>query len=803
MNTGQFIIKYRWAIIIISILITGFFGLQIYKAEINPDLETYIPREMASRVNTDEIEKIFGGDELLIVLLETNDVLCEETLERLKDIRKELRKSEEFGKVMSLFDVKNIRSEEGALLVDPAIKSIPETEESREQLRQQLRDNQMAYGVVVSEDFRLTAIILSVAPGYVDDELIEKVNQVIREVPGDEKVYIGGMPFIKASLSSEVAREFKILMIIGISIMLVMLYFFFKEIRGVLMPILVVILSVLFTMGMIPLLGWQMSIITLLLPIMMIAIANNYGIHLMARYQEINTPGNKETIRQISEKLFTRMRAPILMAGLTTIAGFLSLLSHKMIPAKQLGFLAGIGIVFALILSLFFIPALLSLLGKSKPVLKETGKSGQFLDRILHYFSGIIIARPGRILIFSILFAIISGLGIILLKVDTDLESFFPEKHEVRISAELINKIFGGSQNISILVEGDILDPEILRRIDHYENELKAHPAVGNVTSIAMVMHEISKAMNDPGEPWYDAVPSTREAAAQYLELYSMSGDMSDLEKLIDFNYEKTQILVRINNGSNASLKSVLSKIQELTTGDSNVTRIGGYGLVAAELGEVVVKGQISSLAIALIIIMIIVAVFFRSAEAGIIATIPIGLSIIILFGWMGYLGVKLDVATALLSSIMIGVGVDYTIHFLWRYREERFHGLKSTAAVRKTLITTGRGITFNAFSVIIGFAALPFSVFPPLKFFGYLVMISIVACLIGALIIIPAAVLIFRPRFLEPVRHSKKKYQSIRFRYVTRMFRLALKSIFIGWHKSYPLGIKQHSSDGLAPSDE
>ena len=130
----------------------------------------------------------------------------------------------------------------------------------------------------------------------------------------------------------------------------------------------------------------------------------------------------------------------------------------------------------------------------------------------------------------------------------------------------------------------------------------------------------------------------------------------------------------------------------------------------------------------------------------------------------------------------MIGVGVDYTIHFLWRYKDERLAGLKSTAAVNKTLITTGRGIIFNALIVIFGFAALPFSVFPPLRFFGILVMVSIFACLVGALIIIPAAVLIFRPRFLEPGKTDKREFMIIRFRFVTRMFRLALKNITIGW---------------------
>jgi predicted RND superfamily exporter protein len=150
-------------------------------------------------------------------------------------------------------------------------------------------------------------------------------------------------------------------------------------------------------------------------------------------------------------------------------------------------------------------------------------------------------------------------------------------------------------------------------------------------------------------------------------------------------------------------------------------------------------------------------------------------LAMILLFGWMGYLGIRLDVATALLSSIMIGVGVDYTIHFLWRYRAEKQEGLKSTAAIKKTLLTTGRGITFNALSVVLGFSALPFSVFPTLRFFGFLVMVSIMACLVGALVIIPALVLVFRPAFLEPGKPDKREYLSLRVRYLTRIFRRGL----------------------------
>jgi hydrophobe/amphiphile efflux-3 (HAE3) family protein len=499
-----------------------------------------------------------------------------------------------------------------------------------------------------------------------------------------------------------------------------------------------------------------MSIITLLLPIMLIAIANDYGIHMMSRYQEYNAQGNNTSIGSMARGIFTSLRTPIMMTGLTTIAGILCLLSHKMIPARQLGVIAAAGIAVALLLSLLFIPAALAVIGKSKPVLSDHPDRQRFLDRMLGLTARWVTRRPLQIVAIAVMVSLISGGGIFLLKVDTNLENFFPEKHPVRMGSEVINSAFGGSQNISILVEGDIVDPEVMNKIDHYERELKKHPAVGNVMSIASVIREISKALNDEGDPFYDVIPPSRNAIAQYMELYMMSGEPEDLERMIDFDFRKAQIIVRINNGSNAALQSVLTAIQELAGDDDQISRIGGYGLVAADLADLVVRGQVVSLVIAILVIFILLSILFRSVSAGLIGCIPLALSMTILFGWMGYLGIRLDIATALLSSIMIGVGVDYTIHFLWRFKEERAKGLDPGRAVMKTLTTTGRGISFNALSVILGFCALPFSVFPPLRLFGFLVIVSIFSCLVGALLIIPALVLIFKPGFLEPGKMGK-----------------------------------------------
>ncbi len=762
MRSGAFIIKYRWLIIAISIVIPVVVGLQIFRAEIDPDMEKYIPPGMASRLSTQKMEEIFGGDELLIIVFESDDVLKPATLQRIKTIRREINKLEETDQVMSLFDTKNMSGEDGYLLVESFIRSIPDSEQEIEKLRRDLLGNEMAANVVVSEDFTLATIIVSLKSEAIDEEIVTKVRKIVDEYPGDEKVFMGGLPYIKTIVAEEISADFKKLMIIGLLIMLGMLYLFFRDLKGVLLPFAVVVLAIIFSMGFIPLIGWKLSIITLLLPIMLIAIANDYGIHLMARYQELSWSKDNYSNGKLARKVHTSLRTPIILTGITTIAGILCLLSHRMIPARQLGVVAAAGIFFALLLSLFFIPAVLSMLKKSETRRFQRNGKQHFLEHILQWLGRYVIRYPRRVLGFSFVVLLVTGLGMVSLKVDTNLENFFRKNHTVKQSSEIINSVFGGSQTIAVHIAGDILDPGIMKQMDYYTEELKDYPGVGNVVSVSTIIREISKALNRPGDPYYDKIPDSKAAIAQYMELYNMSGDPEDLEKLVDFTYNNAQIIIRINDGSNSTLNQVITKIEVLTGNDNSVKHIGGYGLVVSEMARLVVRGQVISLIIAVLIIIVLMSVVFRSLSAGIISAVPLFFALILLFGIMGYFGLNLDIATALLSSIMIGVGVDYTIHFLWRYRDEKMQGLSDNEAVVKSLTTTGRGIAFNALSVIIGFSVLPFSAFAPIRFFGYLVIISIFTCLAGALVIVPALVLLFKPKFLEKDRSSGWKISQV-----------------------------------------
>ena len=749
------IIRYRYLIIAAYAAVTVLSLMQLKNIEVDPEVKNMLPKHIQSRVDTDRIEDIFGGTDLLMAVFESDNILEAETLKRIKNISREISRLNEVDKVMSLFELKDISGEEGYMLVEPAVDRIPSSPEKEARLKERLKNNDLVYKIVISEDFRVTAVIATITENVSDIEIVSKLKGIVDKFPGNEKVYYGGMPVTRIDVSRDIKTDIRNFLPGGILIMLVFLYFSFRQLRGVILPFLVVVMSIILSMGLIPVFGWKMSMPIILLPVIMIAIANDYGIHMIAKYQEDNTEENSLTNRQLASKMFQSLGKPVIATGLTTIAGMLCMLSHIIMPAKQLAVLAAIGIAYALSASLLFIPAVTSIMRNAQPV--KSGKKVHILERLLNLFADSVIRHPGKIIIVFISVTVILAGGIFLVKIDANPEKYYPENHPVVVSSNIINNNLGGSQNISVMFSGDIKDPDMMKKIDSYENKFEELDYVGNTSSIATAVHEMSKAINMPGEQYYDVIPDSRNAIAQYFELYNMSGDPEDFDKLVDFPYENSHLMVRINNADTPAIKGVADKIRQMTENDPEVTAIGGWGMIFTDLADHIVKGQFMSLFFSTVVVAVMLMILFKSSRGGLFSIIPLVMSIIILFSLMGLLKIELNIATALLSSIMIGVGIDYTIHFIWRYKEELEAGKSREEGIRTTLTTTGRGIIFNALSVIVGFIVLIFSSFMPVRFFGFLVVISIFSCLAGALLFIPALCLKYKPSFLEKYTKGEK----------------------------------------------
>jgi len=741
--------KYRWLIISLCWAAALVFALIIPKTKIDPDVEAMVPDKLPSRIHTNQIEDIFGGTNMIVVLLESDDILKPSTLERIEQISFGFEDCALISKTISLFTLKEIKGEQGMMLVNPAIPFIPENPEEKQTLKQLLAENDLVNGAVISDDFTKSLIIGNLQKDTDSREIMSVVDSIISAHPGPEQVYIGGFPAVSNALTKNIGKDLWILLPVALLLMIITLWFSFRDFKGVFLPFAVVVISILVAMGLMAILSWELTMVSILLPVMLIAIGNNYGIHVITRYKEVQ--GNhplKQPLEHIRDVL-TQLSWPVLLTAATTIAGVLGLLTHVIVPAKQVGILAAIGIFIALILSLLFIPSNLFVF-KSRS--RKNGKPAEskLIVKILDKISSWTTIHPKRCILIWGIITIILGAGVVKLQVEGNTLNFFDSEDDVYVSAEKIDKHFGGSQTISVLFSGDCKDPKLLQRLDHYEKVLGDHPEAGQTMSIASVIRLMSKALLDPADPGYDEIPESRLAVAQYLELYSMSGDPSDFEQLVDFNYENAHLLIRISNSSSQAVLRLVDDIKEMIDDDPYAQFVGGIGLIQAELTDNLIVGQRNSLIFALLIVSILVGLIFRSWKAGAISLIPLGSACIILFGLMGWLGIKLDAATTLLSSVMIGVGVDYTIHYLWRYRNERRLGKSISQAIHHSLTTTGKGIAYNAFTVMLGFSVLIASSFGPIRFFGFLVLVSILACFIGAIVLIPAVIRVFKPKFLD-----------------------------------------------------
>ncbi|MHC1731426.1 MAG: RND family transporter [Bacteroidales bacterium] len=755
----NFIIRYRWAIIAVSVALAVGLGLLIPSSETDPDIRNYIPRNMDSRVTNDSIEQQFGVQDMIMVLFTDTTILKPGDLQQVREIGKAFSRMEGLGTVNSVFTARKIEGRDGMMVVDPLIERIPESDEGFERLRQDILSNAFARDIVISSDMTSAAITGTVNSNVSEYETLSKVDSVIAASRGDARILTGGLPYIRQFITSDVNHDALILIPVALLIMLTVLKLSLGNWRSVFIPFTVVILSTLVTMGLIPLLGWKFSIIMSLAPIILISVANNYGIYLVSRHQELRRGDIPMTGRETVRAITGSLNMPILFSGLTTIAGLLGLLTHSIIPARQVGILAATGVSLALVMSLLLIPALIYMQhSPGKKILPPQSDRNDLITRALAKISSVVIRRPGRVLLLSLGLTLLLGTGMIFLKIETNQENFFPHKHPVRKAAEIINTKFGGSQTISVMISGDIKDPVVMQRIDDLTGHLKSSKGVGSVFSISDVVREMSKALYEPAEEGYDMIPASGEAIAQMFELYNMSGNPDDFKQLMNFENTKAHLLVRLSQPDNKTVSSLRDDLKSYTADFPARVTTGGYAFIMNDFAQKIINGQTSSLAFALIIVLILLAIIFRSVKGGLTASIPLAASILIQFGVMGLTGVAIDAATALLSSIMIGVGVDFTIQFLWKYKIELKKGISHSDAIIATYSTTGRSIVINGLSVMAGFSATFISGFLSIRFFGYLTLLAIGSCLLYAIIVMPAFMLYFRPSFIEANQKSKDK---------------------------------------------
>lgn len=735
-------------------------GTGLTSIGIDASVKNLLPHDLPEWIALQEFEDMFGASEIVLIAAQVDDLLDAETLEALVGLEKALLELDDVSDVLSPLSIKYLEASKGNFKPMDLIPvdDPPQTEAEKKVIRQRILDDDMYVGNIISDDLHHVAFVVFLEEGFKDETVVAGIERVVAEFRKDA-VYTG-LPITRLSVMGGMQGDLKLFLPLGILVMVLLLVASFRTWIGAILPLLVVIMSIISTFGLMGLIGEKIKLVTLIMPVMLIAVANDYGIHLVAHYL-----GDLDRHPNLSKKFHvlgvTRsLGIPVLTAGLTTVAGFLTLTSHVIDAAKIAGVLAAFGIIVAFVFSLAFIPAMLMLL--PIPPVVHTGKAGRSTSAMIGRYSSLLRRFGKPFTVVCLLLAAAAGSGIPSINVDTDPIKYFHKEAPIRKANEHVNRVFGGSSQLNIVVHGNIKEPAILREMGVLQKHLEQSPNVGRTQSVADMIRRMNRAFHDD-DPEKEIVPDTLEAVAQFLLIYSFNGDLSDFERMVDLPYENAQVAARVNTTSATAMLELTRDtdmfIQE-NLDTSHFTSVTGFVSVLGKLVELVVRGQMLSLLASVVLIFLIAAVVFRSALGGALVVAPLAMAMVSVFGLMGYSGIELNIATAMLASIVIGVGVDYTIHFLWHYRQHLRESGDPWGAVETTLATSGRGIIVNAVSVLVGFSVMLFSNFMPIFFFGFLLTISISACLVGSLAILPVLVTWFRPSFLTAGRSFKSDEQ-------------------------------------------
>ena len=724
--------------------------------EIDPGLRSLVPRDHPTVQNMELAEDLFSGSEIVVIAIETDSLLSERTLTKFSALQDSLEAMDLISRTASIYSQKHIVPDDGGFGIEPLFDDIPSDSTGRALLLQTLHEGGVI-GNLVSEDLKLMCFIAQIEATLDFDEIEfrEELFKIIEEFEGPERIHLASPVISSAESINNVKRDLRTFTPIALGLMIFLLLLSFRSWEGIFLPLFVVAFSILWTFGLMAWLDLSVPIIGGLIPIMLIAIANNYGIHIISHYFEYTVMDQELTRAAILRRTMSKLGMPIFLAGTTTIVSFMSLMSHELSKVREIGLLVSFGIGIAFLLSLFLIPSILILV--PRPAYLSKRKSMLLVNEFLvswgRFFTKYRV--PFLVILFTVM--VLFSLGIRDITIDTVPDHFFPKNSKIRIANQVISRAFGGSTQLNILIEGDIYDPSVLSHIDKLTDHIKQqNETVTSTYSITDIIKKMHFAFNNGN---YDSlkIPEDRELITQYMFLYSLTGDDDDFNLILDDPDEPsyTQVFIRIGEVHTEELMALVDDTEDFVHAHYYDNRpikpmLAGPAALLGAVSHLVVRGQIISLAYASIIIFVIMSFVFRSLVGGILATLPMSLSVLLIFGVLGNFGIPLNMTTSLLTCILVGVGVDYSVHFLWHLREHIREGDTLEDAIANTMKVSGKGILFNGISVVVGFSVLMYSVFMPLKAFSVLIMASIAFCLIGGLAILPAMVSLIDPKFLS-----------------------------------------------------
>lgn len=756
-----------WITMVMLILGTIYFVREMKNnAYMETDLDEYMPKTHPAFVYSDQAEEWFNiNDGILIAIENPQGIYNTESLSKIKDISIKLQEMSQFDEndVMSLYTADNIVGFEDGMDVQPFFGDSPLVGGVLDSLRNNVKSNDMVFGRMVSTDETVALIVASMEDDAFTDDFYNEIMTFAKSYEdGQDKIYVAGRPIIEGTLGQLGPEDMKRMVPIVMLVISLVLLVLLRSFRATFITLSSVLISTIWAFGLMAAVGVPIYSVSTMMPVMLIAIGVAYGIYFYNHLNKffVSNPyaSNIEAVLHTVKVLWK----PLTMAAFTTMIGFFSLLTSEVYPIKFFGLFTAFGIFMAYVLALVFLPATILIIGNKKRKIKINDDVETYT--LMNRITDKLLANKKIVYLSLAVILVVSVVGIQKVWINSSFLEKFEPTSEIAITDGFVNQKFGGTSTLNVILESDDYDafkqPENLVLVDALQTETEQLMKVGNSFSLADYIKRMNKVMNADDESFY-SIPESSEMIAQYLLLYEMSGDPENLVKVVNYDYNKLNVTFQLKGDDSKTINEALAVIDSFKTKfDENGIQVkyAGSGYKALIFSDLILEGQIKSIIMSMVLVFLLLVVMFRNLKAGLIGSIPIVVTALISFGVMGLSDIALSTTTALLSSIAIGIGVDYAIHFLQNYKVYVRKTDSRHDAIHETMKHTGSAIFSNALVVIAGFLVMLFSVFPPNRMLGLLVSMNMFTSFVGTLSIMMILVYTTKVFLRKGVVNEKQK---------------------------------------------
>ena len=744
------------------------------------NLFTAVPSDDPDMIYFTQFKESFGEDANILAIGVSDTALYEvDNFRKFKYLSDELLTINHVKQVVSipLFQSLKKDSKNKKFVLEPIFDDIPEDQESLDSLLTFARNQKFYSDQIINEKNGATFVLISIDNSILNTKGrdvvikdIEHIADAFSQSTGIELKYVG-LPYIRTEVNGRLRIELIIFLVASIVITALILLFFFRSWDAVVFPLIIIVVIVIWSMGTLGLFNYEITILTGLLPPIIVVIGIPNSIYLLNRYHQlIDLHGNK--IRALSH-VIRKIGLVAFITNFTTAVGFLVLVFTGIKDLVEFGLVASINIMATFLVSIILIPAVFSYLptphGKQLKHLKFKS-----LDFALTSLDLLVHRHRYRVFVFAGLVLVVAFFGLLKLEAVTYIVDDVPAKSQVKRDLAFFEKNFSGIMPLEVVVDAGkkkgVLRQAFLKKVSEFEDFLSKQEVISKPVSIVSMLKATRQAFYN-NNPSYYSLPtkSDRNFILRYL-----TGDRDEnsiLNSFVDEDQQKMRISLKIADIGSVRLDSLLDnvvnrKIDELFT-DSNIeAKATGTTLLFVKGNKFLVQNLRKSLVLAFLIIAVIMGLLFKNPKMIAISIIPNVIPLIMIAGIMGYFEIALRPSTVLIFSVVFGISVDDSIHFLAKYRQELFaNNFFVPLAISKSIRETGASMIYTSVVLFAGFIIFSFSEFTSTKMLGLLTSTTLLIAMFANLIVLPALLMVFddgkRKKDAHPIiEHYEEFYQ-------------------------------------------